>query len=373
MLSFITKPSPDPSPERIKMPLKEEFENEVMKNLKANHNHTRFWYRFEFEKKQYRGIIDLSEKDLNKNDRIAVAQKEFLDRKSNITAGISIDATVDYMVEKYFETLEEGDYKKNRKSYYTRNAQEQLGNKKIATIIPDQIQKIVDNLIKNGAAPKTAKQVVEILSPAFRIARANRVMFYNPCEDVHIKVPKTKKIVSDASNQLKIVYDAIIELYANNPFYRAFFLLALQGRRRGEIFDLRVEDVILDQNYYIIRDTKNNEDQKIYLPPLVKTAIMEFMPSKGLLFPSKRTGKRMNSIHKQILNIRKKTGDWFTLHYTRNLIVSAMAERGVESIHLSGALGHNDPNTITKYLSLNYTIGSKIASEMIDTIATTKR
>jgi integrase len=198
-------------------------------------------------------------------------------------------------------------------------------------------------------------------------------MFYNPCEDVHIKVPKTKKIVSDASNQLKIVYDAIMSLYANNSFYRAFFLLALQGRRRGEIFDLRVEDVILDQNYYIIRDTKNNEDQKIYLPPLVKTAIMEFMPSEGLLFPSKRTGKRMNSIHKQILNIRKKTGDWFTLHYTRNLIVSAMAERGVESIHMSGALGHNDPNTITKYLSLNYTIGSKIASDMIDTIATTKR
>jgi hypothetical protein len=50
-----------------------------------------------------------------------------------------------------------------------------------------------------------------------------------------------------------------------------------------------------------------------------------------------------------------------------------MAERGVESIHLSGALGHNDPNTITKYLSLNYTIGSKMASEMIGDITTTKK
>lgn len=373
MLSFITKPSPYPSPKRIPMPPKEQFDNVVMKNLKANHNFTRFWYRFEFEKKQYRGIIDLSEKDLGKRDLISIAQREFLEIKNKVEAGISVDATVDDMVEKYFETLDEGDYKKNRKSYYKRNVQKELGNKKIATIIPDQIQKIVDNLIKNGAAPKTAKQVVEILSPAFRIARANRVMFYNPCEDVHIKVPKTKKIVSDASKQVKIVHDAIIELYANNPFYRAFFLLALQGRRRGEIFDLRVEDVILDQNYYILRDTKNQEDQKMYLDHEVKAAIMEFMPSEGLLFPSKRTGKRMNSIYKQTLKIREKTGYHFTLHYTRNLIVSAMAERGVESIHLSGALGHNDPNTITKYLSLNYTIGSKIASEMIDTIASTKR
>jgi hypothetical protein len=32
---------------------------------------------------------------------------------------------------------------------------------------------------------------------------------------------------------------------------------------------------------------------------------------------------------------------------------------------MSGALGHNDPNTITKYLTMNYLQGSKIASDMI--------
>ena len=34
-------------------------------------------------------------------------------------------------------------------------------------------------------------------------------------------------------------------------------------------------------------------------------------------------------------------------------------------IHMSGALGHSDPNTITKYLTMNYLTGSKIASDMI--------
>ena len=53
------------------------------------------------------------------------------------------------------------------------------------------------------------------------------------------------------------------------------------------------------------------------------------------------------------------------MHYTRNVMVSAMAEQGIDAIYMSGALGHNDPNTITKYLTMNYLQGSKIASDMI--------
>lgn len=354
------------------MPPKEKFENVVMPNLKANDEYNRFWYRFEYDKKAYRGVIDLSKKDLNKRDRIMVAKREFMAIREKVEVGISSDATVDLMVSKYFDTLQDGEYKKYRKKYYEANVQKIIGNKKIATIIPDQIQSIVDGLIKNGNAPKTAKQVVEVLSPAFRIARANRVMFYNPCEDVHIKIPRTKKIVSSASDRLKALYDAIMELYSDDPMYRALFLLALQGRRRGEIFDLKVEDVSFDDDYYIIRDTKNGEDQKIYLPPKAKEAMIEFMPKSGLVFRSKVTGRRINTLHVQILKIRKKVGDWFSLHYTRNLIVSALAEKGVDSIHLSGALGHNDPNTITKYLSLNYTIGSRMASDLIEDTSVVK-
>jgi integrase len=345
---------------------KETFSNVVMPNLKANSEYSRFWYRFEYEKKAYRGVIDLSKKDLNKRDRIMVAKREFIAIREKVEAGISEDATVDFMVDKYFETLKEGEYKKYRKIYYDNYVKKEIGYKKINSIIPDQIQKIVDGLIKKGHAPKTAKQAVEVLSPAFRIARANRVMFYNPCEDVHIKMKKTKKIVSSASERLKALYEAIMELYHNDPMYRALFLLALQGRRRGEIFDLKVEDVSFEHNYYIIRDTKNGEDQKIHLPPKAKEAMLEFMDKSGLVFKSKVTGRRINTLHGQVLKIRAKVGDWFTMHYTRNLIVSALAEKGVDSIHLSGALGHSDTSTVLKYLSLNYTIGSRMASDLME-------
>jgi hypothetical protein len=40
--------------------------------------------------------------------------------------------------------------------------------------------------------------------------------------------------------------------------------------------------------------------------------------------------------------------------------------RGVDAIHMSGALGHTDTTTfINKYLTINSMHGSKIASDMI--------
>jgi len=47
-------------------------------------------------------------------------------------------------------------------------------------------------------------------------------------------------------------------------------------------------------------------------------------------------------------------------------MVSAMAEDGLESMHLSGALGHNNPHTINDYLTINYLKGSRLASGIID-------
>lgn len=337
----------------------------VRENLKANEDHTKFMYYFRVHGKNKRAIIDLTKKDWNKKDRIKYAERYMLEEKERASSSLDSDATVNDVAELYLDTLPEGNYKKNRESYYTRNVKAVIGKKRACDILPMHIQKLVDNLIKNGSAPATAKQAIEILSPAFRIARANRIMLHNPCDDVHIKIPKQKKLVSNASERLKTLYAAIMEIYKNDPFYRAFFLFAVQGRRKSEIINLMVCDVILDQDYYIIRDTKNGEDQKIYLPPNVKSALLEFMPKTGLLFTSRVTGREINTVHKQVLKIRKVVGDWFTLHYSRNLIVSAMSERGVEAIHMSGALGHNDANTITKYLSLNYTIGSKIAAEIM--------
>jgi len=85
------------------------------------------------------------------------------------------------------------------------------------------------------------------------------------------------------------------------------------------------------------------------------------------VFASRKSDTHIVDIRKATDKIKRHLGDEsFGIHYLRNVMVSAMAEQGFDSIHLSGALGHNDPNTIKKYLTMNYLKSSEMASGVID-------
>lgn len=343
-----------------------DYPNKIRPGLKANKDYSKFYYRFSINNKSHKGIIACTQNSWTNKDKIKYAEQEFLAIKDEIGSCIDINATVDNMVKLYFDTLPDTSYKKNSQSYYNRKVKKHIGSKKIKDVLYSHIQKIVNENIKNGDSPRTAKQAIEVLSPAFKIARKNRIIVYNPCVDVKIKMPKSKKIVTNATEKLTSIYNAIMKLYSDNPYYRSFFLLALQGRRKGEIINLRWEHISFEYNYYVLPDTKNDEEQKVFLPPNVKAALNEFKQEKGWVFESPiNKGQRLNDAKRQTAKLKKELGDWFGLHYCRNIMVSAMAERGVDSIMMSGALGHNDPNTITKYLTMNYLQGSRIASDMI--------
>jgi integrase len=126
--------------------------------------------------------------------------------------------------------------------------------------------------------------------------------------------------------------------------------------------------VNFEYNYYVLRDTKNNEEQKIYLPESIKVQLLEIPRVSEWVFSSRiNAGGHVVDIRKPTDKLKRELGDEkFGIHYLRNVIVSAMAEQGFDSIHLSGALGHNDPNTIKKYLTMNYLKSSEMASGVID-------
>ena len=338
----------------------------VCKNLKANQDYTKFFYRFSHEGKSYKNIVDCTKKSWNKRERIRYAEAQLMQAREDAETLLDRNATVDDIVQLYLDTLQNGNYKRNRYSYYKRKVKSKLGKKKARSILPMQIQELVNQYIKDGDKPATARQVIEVLSPAFNIARKNRLLNYNPCIDVKIKREKTLKIVNDATIVLKQILDAIIELYENDPYFFSFFLFALHGRRKSEILNLRWENISFTYDYYVLTNTKNDEEQKIFLPPNIKEALLLFQKKRGWVFESPiHPGEHLTDANKQIAKLKKKLGNWFTMHVTRNVMVTAMAEQGIEAIYMSGALGHNDPNTVTRYLTMNYIKGSKIASDMI--------
>lgn len=97
----------------------------------------------------------------------------------------------------------------------------------------------------------------------------NKLMSENPAQEIIIKIPSQKKIVTNAIELFKKVYEGITEYYKDNPFYQALFLFAFTGRRKSEILNLKWGNVDLNNDYYWIEDTKNGEKQRYPLPLMI--------------------------------------------------------------------------------------------------------
>ncbi|WP_323645000.1 site-specific integrase [Aliarcobacter butzleri] len=216
-------------------------------------------------------------------------------------------------------------------------------------------------------APRTIKTTLEILNPIFKEAIANRLIDFNPCIGISIKLKKTKKLVLDATNQLEEILKAIYYIFGNNPFYLSFYLFAMQGRRKSEILKLKWENIDFNNNKFLILDTKNGEHQMFALPFNIKDELLKFKNDYGYVYESSIKDTHIANVEKQTNKIKKIIPS-FTLHYMRNVVVSAMAEQGISATLMSSALGHNNTNTLSKYLTMSYMEGSKEANNLIKQI-----
>lgn len=233
--------------------------------------------------------------------------------------------------------------------YYFGKHLSDLGKKKVKNLKPADFTNL--NVSLNDLAVRTQLKAYEILKPIIALALEDEIIFKSPIKRSHIpkrKQLEEKKIITDAEAKYRLVYEAINEVFKNNPHHRAAFLLGFHGRRAGEALNLRWEDIDFDNMEYIVRgDTsKVNTDMAFKLPADVASALLEIRDIKGKVFNVKRLDRHHDKI-------RDYTGiQEFSFHWMRNLAVSALASMGAEITHLSAMLGHTDSGTIRKYLSL---------------------
>jgi integrase len=353
-----------------------EYINKVKTGLKSNKNYERFFYTFSHNGKKYRGLIDTStKKGWGKRERVSYAESEFLKIKEKRQLGITEDKlTLDKYMDKHFSLLTKSSWNTEKENFYKNHIKDFLGKRVLKEIRAMDIKETIKRLEDSGKSARTASRVLEVLKPAFLEAIENRIIEHNPLLTISVKRPPTKKIVTNATDTLISVYKAIHKVFMDDDFYKAFFLFALQGRRKSEILNLRWSDISFEYGYYTLGKTKNGEEQKMFLPDNIKELLLNFKEDTNeYVFTSHVTGDKLVDVRRQVKKIKDEIKDsQFSLHYLRNVISSAMSESGIDSIYQSGALGHSDVNTINKYTSLNYLKGSRIASDIIDGVVASK-
>ncbi len=318
--------------------------------------------------KVYTVTGDKTKKEIERDVSIAFAN--FLNVEADKP---QTDITLDDLYQLYRETKPKTTWQLKKIKYYNLYIKDAIGSKKIKDLQKRHIDKIKVQMGENGLKERTVKLVNEVLIPVFDFAVDNRIIKQDERPKIeHVKVPSQKKPVTQAAQKVQQIYDAIYELYGENPMFRALFLIWLfLAKRKTETLLLKWEHIDFENNFFWLTSdtTKTSDNQKYWLPAEIKEALLEFRENKGYVFKNYDTGKPISNIYRQVQKIKSLAGvPEFTPHYCRNLLVSAAHDEGVESAQLSGALGHNDANTINEYLTINHLRGSKATSEAVMSI-----
>ncbi|MEA2029784.1 MAG: hypothetical protein U9N49_12545, partial [Campylobacterota bacterium] len=197
--------------------------------------------------------------------------------KNDIEAGYTSSSTItlNKLFELYFETLDTTKQWTTQKKYiYERYIKDVIGKKKIEKIREMDIKKVLLTMSKRGLSPRTQKSALEVIKPLFRFAIINKYLKDDPSTHITVKVPNQKKIVTNATKLFTQIYQGIMELYKDEPFYQALFLFGFTGRRKTEILTIKWENIDFSNDYYWIEDTKNDDKQKYQLLPMIKEQLL---------------------------------------------------------------------------------------------------
>ena len=289
--------------------------------------------------------------------------KDELERQLTITA--DLNATVnDYWKIVLLDANWKDYVKKNYNYYYVKHLKPLLGNVQLINLKPATISNLNRNL--SHLKTRSRRKAFEILNPIVAKAIEDELITVSPVKPHHVPVRKAmeeKKFITNAEEKFYLVHNAIHEVFPDRPDLKAIFLFGFHGRRITETLRLKWNDVVFNDNTYVIRAeySKANEDMVFNLPSEIQEALLQIPDAK---LNSEEEIFKIQNVSRYYKVIKKHTGiPEYEFHWMRNLLVSALSAQGVEAIHLSSILGHTDANTIKKYLSLQRKSSSAVANQ----------
>ena len=270
----------------------------------------------------------------------------------------------------FYEWIE---YKKNQNSqkhsqnniwFFERYIKDKIGKYRADDVTLKQIQTIVNSLLNDGKAPRTAKTVKDILSPVFKYGIKNKYCKSNPAVDVEIPKFDNQRYFTIEEEQAKKLYDTIV----NYPTItiRGIFIFLMHGRRKQEVLGLKWENIDIHQKLYSL-EALENKSRKNQIFPLssMQIEILEKIGIKktGYIFV-KKDGNPYKDIRSPWSKIRQQLDFYIKLHDLRHLIGFIAVNEGVPLKAISKTLGHSNTQITERYS--NVSIG--MVKETLDTV-----
>ncbi|PIR66317.1 MAG: integrase [Parcubacteria group bacterium CG10_big_fil_rev_8_21_14_0_10_36_14] len=222
------------------------------------------------------------------------------------------------------------------------------------------------NFIKNGIEEANEEKIKEFLlhiksknySPQTINLYLNAIkFFYKEIIGSYIKInikfsKKSKKLPIVLSRQ---EIGDIIDNIGNKKHKLLIALSYGAGLRVSEAIDLKIKDVLPDENIIHIKEAKGKKDRITVLPESLKTELLILISNRSadsFLFESERGGKLTTRTAQKIFeNALKKTGikKDATFHSLRHSFATHLLENGTDVRYVQELLGHANIRTTQIY------------------------
>ena len=305
------------------------------------HKNGYFGYYFMYKGVRYSRTF----KGLSKEE---VIQLEIVHKAGLVKDGYDITKKKDYHLDELI-----ADYKEYRKAHYTRPDEfdyvidkfyKLIGNKNVEQITSSDVERYITSRL-NQVKNSSINRELDIIRRIFSLGCENKKISVNPCstvKDLRIENPPERYLTKEEEKLL---------LKACNPTMQAIIITALHtGGRQNEILSLKWEDIFFNENYLILRNTKNGKPRKLPMTTTLKNVLVKQKRLSEYVFTSPETGTRYKDVKTTFKRAVERAGiPYITFHKLRHTTASRLNEAGVDIITIQEILDHADVKTTLRY------------------------
>lgn len=212
------------------------------------------------------------------------------------------------------------------------------------------------------------------VSTSYQNQAVNAIKFYyeqiigRPVKKYYLQRPKKERILPSVLSEEEVM---LLLNSKENLKHRAILCLIYSaGLRRGELINMKINDIDSRRMYVIIRKGKGKKDRYSILSPkvleLLRMYFKEYKP-KEWLFEGQYGGKYSEtSVHNILKSAASKARikKRVTLHMLRHCFATHLLEHGVDLRYIQELLGHESARTTEIYTHITKRGLGKIKSPL---------